>query len=208
MYLHLQRLYCTYICRACKVHVSSVQSRCTHSYFRTLSRHANGQRVGREHDDRFVLRASEPAHVLSLSFSLSRSLALSFSQEPKASWLPLRTRNSFLQPHDTAPASISISSSYRHAGTYGQPRTHISTNHWVIMKVTWACGCKGQHAARTQKQPKLSSARRGATRPRSPDFAVSLIVTQIWHSIVVIHTRTHSLSHTLARTRLHTYTHV
>ena len=56
---HLPHLQCTY-CGACKVHMSSVECICTHSYLRTLSRHANGQSC--EHNNGVVLRASEPAY--------------------------------------------------------------------------------------------------------------------------------------------------
>ena len=70
------------------------------------------------------------SYQLCCSFSLSHSLSLSFSQEP--SWLPLRTRETHLQPHNTVPFTVltSISSSYRHAETYGQPHTHT---HVIIM---------------------------------------------------------------------------
>ena len=278
MYLHMQRLYCTYICRACKVHASSVQSRCTHSYSRTLSRHANGQRLGREHDDRFVLRAqaSEPAHVSreyyaslastcmvwslsesrewhlcipragacrmqqfrrgnfwsssstwgfcahDFSLSLSHSLCLSFSLSHSLSLvlLPfLSHRNRRLHASDClceqgnysygrttrhqlqCSSSISISSSHRHAGTYGQPHTHIHTNHWVIMKITWARGCKGQHTARTQKQPKSPPARHSsqiARFRRFPDCNTDLTLYRRdtpTYTLSLTHTGTHALAH-------------
>ena len=85
---------------------------------------------------------------LTHSVSPSHSLSLSFSQEP--SWLLLRTRQTHLKSHNTAPVAVltSTRSSYRHAETYGQPHTHT---HVIIMRNRRAAAMsdEGQHASRT-----------------------------------------------------------
>jgi len=84
------------------------------------------------------------SHCLSLLCSLPFFLTGNF-------WLPLRTRQTHWQPHTTAPVAVltSISSSYRHAETYGQALTHT---HVINMRngCTADRSVKGQNTSRTQ----------------------------------------------------------